>query len=107
MPRTVLGTLEVSTVSCTNEEILLLLFKNYKQNTEGICPRTLLFNVALNVSTNISLKSCFLSMFRSGMAGLGRHFYPRFMNEETEAQRTPVTSHGQKAAQPLSISTPF
>ena len=44
------------------------------------------------------------------MAGLGRYFYPRFMNEETEAQRTPVTypkSHRQEAAQPLSISTLF
>lgn len=91
MPRTVLGTLEVSTVSCMNEEILLLLL-NYKQTQKEFAPGPLLFNVALNVSTNISLKSCFLSMFRSGMAGLGRHFYPRFVNEETEAQRTPATS---------------
>ena len=70
----------------------------------------MLFHAAMNVSTNISLKLCFCYRFRSGTAGLDRHFYPRLMNEETEAQRTPVACpklHVQEAAQPVSISISF
>lgn len=67
----------------------------------------------MTMTVQISLKTAFHSfgcMSRSGISGLGRHFYPHFMNEETEVLGSPVTcpaSQGQKATEPVSVSTPY